>query len=97
MDALRDLMAADPQKYAAGLASLVEKGDPRSIQVIQALFREEAEVKIPRAERLVRALDRDERRALLLALEAKGLAQHLPAEPEPALEAGSDEGHLATS
>lgn len=91
MDALRGLLATDPEKYARGLAGLIEKGDPRSIQVIQALFREDVDVKIPRAERLVRDLDRAQRRALLLALEDKGLAQYLPADPDPAQ--GAEEEH----
>ena len=92
LDALRTMMAQSPEKYAAGLASLVEKGDPRAYALIQQLFREQTEVKIPRAERLVRGLDRAQRRALLLALEDKGLAQYLPADldPAPAVEEGDE-------
>ena len=92
LDALRTMMAQSPEKYAAGLAALVEKGDPRAYALIQQLFREQTEVKIPRAERLVRGLDRAQRRALLLALEDKGLAQYLPADldPAPAVEEGDE-------
>lgn len=73
LDALRSILAADPHKYAAGLATLIEKGDPRSIQVIQVLFREEAEVTVPRAARLIRELSREQRHKLMQRLEEKGI------------------------
>ena len=72
LDALRDLMAADPEAYAAGLGKLVREGDPRSITIMRELFNAKGSVAIPRAESTVRALSTEERRALLLELEARG-------------------------
>lgn len=72
LDALRDLMAADPEAYAAGLGKLVREGDPRSITIMRELFTSKGSVAIPRAEATVRALSTEERRALLLELEARG-------------------------
>lgn len=72
LDALRDLMHADPDAYAAGLAKLVQAGDPRSITIMRELFQAKGSVSIPRAEATVRAMSSDERRELLLELEARG-------------------------
>lgn len=72
LDALRDLMAADPEAYAAGLGKLVREGDPRSITIMRDLFQADKAVRIPRAEATIRAMSAEERRALLLELEARG-------------------------
>lgn len=91
LDALRDLMAADPEAYAAGLAKLVRDGDPRAITIMRDLFNVKGSVSIPRAESTIRALSPDDRRALLLELEAKGCTlPTLPDEPMP-VDAASDE------
>jgi len=72
LDALRDLMHADPDAYAAGLAKLVQAGDPRSITIMRELFASSGSVAIPRAESTIRAMSSEDRRALLLELEARG-------------------------
>lgn len=79
LDALRDLMAADPDTYAAGLAKLVAAGDPRSITIMRDLFATQGSVSIPRAEATIRAMSAEDRRALLIELEARGAT--LPHEP----------------
>ena len=82
LDALRDLMSADPDSYAAGLAKLVQAGDPRSITIMRELFQADKAVRIPRAEATIRAMSREERTALLLELEARGCT--LPTLPDEA-------------
>ena len=72
LDALRDLMHADPDAYAEGLSKLVKAGDPRSITIMRDLFATKGSVAIPRAEATVRAMSAEDRRALLLELEARG-------------------------
>lgn len=92
LDALRDLMSADPDAYAAGLAKLVQAGDPRSITIMRELFQADRTVRIPRAEATIRELDVDERRALLLELEARGAT--LPTRPpEPLLDGQAGAEH----
>jgi hypothetical protein len=72
LDALRDLMHHDPDAYAEGLAKLVRAGDPRSITIMRELFQSKGSVAIPRAEATIRAMSSEDRRALLLELEARG-------------------------
>ena len=72
LDALRDLMSNDPEAYAEGLAKLVKTGDPRSITIMRDLFTTKGSVAIPRAEATIRAMSAEDRRALLLELEARG-------------------------
>lgn len=72
LDALRDLMQADPDAYAAGLGKLVREGDPRSITIMRELFDSSGSVAVPRAEATIRAMSTEDRRALLLELEARG-------------------------
>ena len=81
LDALRDLMSHDPDAYAEGLSKLVKAGDPRSITIMRELFATKGSVAIPRAEATIRAMSAEERRALLLELEARGAT--LPHEEMP--------------
>jgi hypothetical protein len=80
LDALRDLMSHDPDAYAEGLSKLVKAGDPRSITIMRELFASKGSVAIPRAEATVRAMSTEDRRALLLELEARGAT--LPTLPD---------------
>lgn len=72
LDALRDLMSSDPDAYAEGLSKLVKAGDPRSITIMRELFTQKDSVSIPRAEATIRAMSSEQRRELLLELEARG-------------------------
>jgi len=80
LDALRDLMSHDPDAYAEGLAKLVRAGDPRSITIMRELFQSKGSVAVPRAEATIRAMSSEDRRALLLELEARGAT--LPTLPD---------------
>lgn len=73
-------MSADPDAYAAGLGKLVKEGDPRSITIMRELFASSGSVAIPRAEHTIRAMSAEDRRALLLELEARGAT--LPTLPD---------------
>lgn len=71
LDALRDILAEEPRRYAAGLALMLEKGDPRVIGLVERLFQVEAEIPRPSTIAALEAMTSEDRRKLLAQLEAE--------------------------
>jgi hypothetical protein len=93
LDALRAILQSDPDRYAAGIAAMVERGDPRALGLMERLFATDQRVEIPNGLSAVDALDFDGLRQLWAELQDRGrvpdlLARDLPALDDPAWEAG---------
>jgi hypothetical protein len=87
--ALRAILQSDPERYAAGVAAMLERGDPRALGLLERLFGQDRRVEIPNGLSAVDALDFDGLRQLWAELEERGrvpnlLASHLPGDADPA-------------
>jgi DNA-binding MarR family transcriptional regulator len=72
LDALRSLLEADQDRYAAGIAAMLERGDPRALSLVERLFTADVQVEEPTDLDKLDDLTREQRRALYRKLVNEG-------------------------
>jgi hypothetical protein len=71
VSALRSMLEDDPNRYAQGMATMLEKGDARALGMLERLFAKEEEHELPGTVAEIQAMDTDELIALIAQLDAE--------------------------